>query len=227
MKVAFIEIGGCGGCALSFMRASSQLPDGWELVYHPLQLDVDELPEDIDLCIIGGAVCAQDQERIELLSHLRKKSKIIVAFGSCAAVGGVMRFFVRGGQEPKPWQSTHQPLGEFEQCDLSVVGCPPPPQSIGRLIKNLSNDKFNPFKRMSTIKRLHCYDLLDDIINTKLCMGCGLCEVSCPSLAIQMVDGIPEFIVEKCIRCGVCYARCPQVTKKWKKEEEENARSSV
>lgn len=37
-----------------------------------------------------------------------------------------------------------------------------------------------------------------------------------------MVDGVPEFIVEKCIRCGICYVRCPQIIKKWKKEEEED-----
>lgn len=226
MKVAFTEIGGCGGCSLSFLRASAQFPENLELVYHPLQLDVNKLPDDADIFFIGGAVCAQDQESIELLFSLREKSKIVVTFGSCAAVGGIMRFFVRGGQEPKPWQSTHLPLGQFITSDLSVIGCPPPYQYIGKLIYDLSDtkkDKFNPFKKMTTINHLSCFDLLDEVVNAKLCMSCGLCEVSCPSLAIQLVEGVPEFIVERCIRCGVCYTRCPQIIKKWRKGEEENA----
>ena len=79
---------------------------------------------------------------------------------------------------------------------------------------------------MTEISYVSCFNLLDEVINAKLCVGCGLCEVSCPTLAIQIIDGVPEFIVEKCIRCGVCYARCPQIIKKWKRQEEQNAKFS-
>jgi len=229
LKVAFTEIGGCGGCSLSFLRASAQFPENWELVYHPLQLDVSEFPDDVDILFAGGAVCAQDNESIDLLALLREKSKTVVAFGSCAAIGGIMRFFVRGRQKPKQWQATHLPLSQFIKCDLSVVGCPPPPQSIKKLISNLSalpKTRFDPFKKMTEISYVSCFNLLDEVINAKLCVGCGLCEVSCPTLAIQIIDGVPEFIVEKCIRCGVCYARCPQIIKKWKRQEEQNAKFS-
>ncbi len=159
---------------------------------------------------------------MELIASLREKVKTIVSFGSCAAVGGIMRFFIRGGQEPKPWQATHLPLGQFIAPDLSVVGCPPSPQTISRLISSLSDagkDIFNPYKKLTQKTRLSCFDLLDDVTNMQLCVGCRICEKVCPSLAIQIVDKLPEFIVERCIRCGVCYAHCPQLNKKWKKED--------
>lgn len=223
MKVAFTEIGGCGGCSLSFFRASPELTPNWDLAYHPLQLNTGKIPETAEVFFISGAICAQDGERVELLKRIRANAKTVIAFGSCAAVGGIMRFFVRGVREPRAWQSTHLPLGEFINCDLAALGCPPPPQSITRVLYRLSapkKDGVNPYAKLSKITHLSCFDLLDDIVNPKLCIGCGFCQASCPTLAIQIIDGVPEFIVERCIRCGLCYARCPQVIKKWKKEAE-------
>lgn len=41
------------------------------------------------------------------------------------------------------------------------------------------------------------------------CTSCNLCEEICPSLAIKMVEGRPEWIKEQCIHCVACINRCP------------------
>jgi Pyruvate/2-oxoacid:ferredoxin oxidoreductase delta subunit len=41
------------------------------------------------------------------------------------------------------------------------------------------------------------------------CTGCGTCERLCPSHAIEMVAGMPEWTLETCAFCLGCINRCP------------------
>ncbi len=43
---------------------------------------------------------------------------------------------------------------------------------------------------------------------TDACTSCGLCEEICPSEAIQLTSGKPEWIKEKCSHCTACINRC-------------------
>ena len=40
------------------------------------------------------------------------------------------------------------------------------------------------------------------IINSKKCIGCGICVQACPVDALEIVDGIVKVDQEKCIKCG-------------------------
>ncbi len=223
LKAGFYELGGCSGCTFSFIQNLENLKKhNLEIVYFPALIDITEIP-DMDILFISGAVCKEDKESVEKLLELRKKAKTIVAFGSCASVGGIMNFLIRGGQEPKPWQSRHFPLSEFIKVDRSVMGCPPGSLFISQLVNSLksSNNKFDLFKFITRFKRLSCFNLLDEVIIPGLCVGCGVCAISCPTKAIVLIDGLPEFKVEKCIRCGLCYIRCPQNLKKWRQSKNE------
>lgn len=44
-------------------------------------------------------------------------------------------------------------------------------------------------------------------INSEVCIGCGICESSCPFGSIEMVDGLPQ-IGESCTLCGACVESC-------------------
>lgn len=44
-------------------------------------------------------------------------------------------------------------------------------------------------------------------VNEDLCIGCGICESSCPFGAIEMADGLP-LIGESCTLCGACVESC-------------------
>jgi len=46
---------------------------------------------------------------------------------------------------------------------------------------------------------------------TNLCIGCGLCERSCPSHAIRLIENRPKWIKAKCTLCLRCLHHCPVV----------------
>ncbi len=46
------------------------------------------------------------------------------------------------------------------------------------------------------------------IFDHEKCLGCGVCEQSCPSKAIVMKEGKPEVDLRSCIRCFCCHELC-------------------
>jgi NAD-reducing hydrogenase small subunit len=57
-----------------------------ELVYSPV-VDMKEYPENVDLCLIEGAICNEDN--LELLHKVRQRTKVLVSFGDCAVTANV------------------------------------------------------------------------------------------------------------------------------------------
>lgn len=46
-------------------------------------------------------------------------------------------------------------------------------------------------------------------IDSKKCVGCGACIISCPTQAIVMLSGWISIVqAEKCIGCGKCVEIC-------------------
>lgn len=46
-------------------------------------------------------------------------------------------------------------------------------------------------------------------IDKNACIGCGVCEASCPVGAIKIVDGKAVVEESKCTECGACVGTCP------------------
>ncbi len=213
IKVVHVDIGGCEGCSVSFLRSLPLISDKCTAKTLYTVDSIDELFEnDVDIAFVSGSVCLNDEEVIETLKNIREKAKILAAFGSCASFGGVTRFS-RGGQEPKPSHRTFAPLNQVVEVEYSIPGCPPPPQTVNSFMIAYQRQIVTQlafFSKLSEFKKLSGFDLIDDIVLTGLCMGCGACEVSCPTGAIKLIERRPNLIVEKCIRCGTCYVRCPR-----------------
>ena len=86
----------CGGCCVSVLDVHEKLfvvTEHANLVFWPIALDVKysdvEAMEDgfIDVTLFNGAVRNSENEHIAKL--LRQKTKILVAYGSCAHMGGI------------------------------------------------------------------------------------------------------------------------------------------
>ena len=47
-------------------------------------------------------------------------------------------------------------------------------------------------------------------LDSKSCIGCGMCVRMCPPESLKMVNGRPVFKLNECIRCFCCQEHCPK-----------------
>ena len=156
IRLATVWLGGCAGCHMSFLDLDEfliDLADAVELVYSPV-VDVKEYPENVDLCLIEGAVCNEDN--LEILHKIRARTKVLVAFGDCAVTGNVpamrnqlglgnaenvlQRAYIESAQNnpsvPQADGIVPQllprvvPVQEVVQVEYFLPGCPPPAARI-------------------------------------------------------------------------------------------------
>ena len=95
-KIAFYWCASCGGCEESVVDLAEYILDvvaALDIVMWPVAMDfkkkdVQAMPDgSILVSLINGAVRTSEQE--EMAQLLRRKSKLIVAYGSCAHLGGI------------------------------------------------------------------------------------------------------------------------------------------
>jgi F420-non-reducing hydrogenase small subunit len=93
-KLALYWAASCGGCEIAVLGINDKIlkvAEAFDIVFWPVAVDAKvrsiEKMEDksIDLCLFNGAIRTSEQEYMARL--LRQKSKVLVAFGSCAHEG--------------------------------------------------------------------------------------------------------------------------------------------
>lgn len=160
-RVATAWLGGCSGCHMSFLDMDEFLFDFAklaDLVYSPL-VDPKEFPDDVDVCLLEGAIANQDN--VEIALEARRKSKVVVSFGDCAVTGNVTamrnplgdpmgiltRVYVdavdanpqipeREGIIPRLMPQV-LPVHHVIDVDMYVPGCPPDAARIQRAVMAL------------------------------------------------------------------------------------------
>jgi NAD-reducing hydrogenase small subunit len=160
LRVATVWLGGCSGCHMSFLDLDEFLIDvaaQIDLVFSPV-IDVKEYPENVDLCLVEGAVCNEDN--LEMIHKVRARTKVLVSFGDCAVTANVpairnqlglrndesvlQRAYVEGAQanagvpkEPGIVPALLErvlPVHEVVHVDYFLPGCPPPADRIKVLL---------------------------------------------------------------------------------------------
>jgi len=96
LKFGFYWAASCGGCEIAVLdvdEAILEVLDVAEVLFWPVAMDIKykdvEEMEDafMDVVFFNGAIRNEEQEHLAKL--LRKKTKYLVAFGSCAHTGGI------------------------------------------------------------------------------------------------------------------------------------------
>ena len=94
LKIGFYWAASCGGCEIAVLDINEKILEVVKLadiVFWPVAMDVkykdvEAMPDKyIDICFFNGSVRSEEQEHMAKL--LRRKSKTLVAFGSCAQEG--------------------------------------------------------------------------------------------------------------------------------------------
>ena len=129
-----------------------------ELVFSPV-MDIKEYPENVDVVLIEGAIANEDH--LELIHKIRRRSKVIVSFGDCAVTGNVTayrnplggaeevlkRAYLEGadiyaqipsepGIVPKLLDRV-MPVHEVVPVEVFLPGCPPPAPRIKALLEQV------------------------------------------------------------------------------------------
>lgn len=96
LKLALYWAAACGGCDVAVLDVHEKILDIagvadiflWPVATDHKYADVEKMaPGSIDVCLFNGAVRNSENEHMARL--LREKSKVMVAFGSCAVSGGI------------------------------------------------------------------------------------------------------------------------------------------
>jgi F420-non-reducing hydrogenase small subunit len=177
MAMTVVEdwLNACSGCEISILNIGDPLVDilpQLEFLHMTALVDhkffgqvgdgaVMEIPE-ADIGIVTGAV--RNEEHKHELEEIRKKTKFLIALGSCACYGGVPAqanmwtneevfekiFRNCASTEPSPdpddpsvpkWTPTCAALDEVVKVDISIPGCPPHPDWIAEALKALLEGK--------------------------------------------------------------------------------------
>ncbi|HSW41770.1 MAG TPA: NADP oxidoreductase [Patescibacteria group bacterium] len=157
-RVATVWLDGCSGCHMSLIDMDERILDIFErgdLVYGPL-VDVKEFPEDVDVCLVEGAVSSE--EDLHKIKTVRARTKTIVSFGDCAVTSnvpgmrnpiGVVPLLDRAYRENvtlNPQMPTDivprllpmaQPVHRVVKVDVFLPGCPPDADLIYTLLDDL------------------------------------------------------------------------------------------
>ena len=226
ITVGHVHMSGCTGCLVSladnYEGLLTILDKYADLVYCLTLADVRHIPE-MDVALVEGSVCLNDECSMEEILETREKAKIVVALGGCACYGNTTRF-CRGGQQNQPQHEAFLPIGDLIKVDVYIPACAPTPQQIRNVClmaylllkgndeqKALATAYLTPLMNLAAAGTEACgCDLMTEVINQGLCCGCGSCAAACTVRAITMQYGRPQIERDMCIKGGACYAQCPR-----------------
>jgi len=184
LKLGLYWAASCGGCEIAIVELREKILDldaAAEILFWPCAMDfkykdVEAMPDGhIDVCLFNGAIRTSENE--EMAHLLREKSKVLVAFGSCAHEGCIPglgnmfdresifnRVYLESPSTDNPEgiipQTTYQmpegevdipyfyntvkTLGQVEDVDYFVPGCPPQAPQIWAVIEAILGSNLPP-----------------------------------------------------------------------------------
>ncbi|MEM2020830.1 MAG: 4Fe-4S binding protein [Zestosphaera sp.] len=224
-KLAIVPLSSCDGCQYNLVNddfLSFLKEHGIEIAFWPL-VGVRDDSSNFDVALIEGSVVS-DRD-LELLRRARSKSKVLIAMGACALLGGVQSGVSEASSHPRFRLDISKPISHFVKVDYYIRGCPVLVNEVVSLLKQLIEGKLVKVgeKRFSYVERA-TFNIEDSLlkIDSSKCVVCGRCVEACSRVGakvlnytyrgIQTVISTPyqePFERAGCISCGLCTAYCP------------------
>lgn len=161
--VVFVGLASCFGCQINITNAEKHLLDVlgqidmryWQLI------SSDEMPEDIDVAVIEGAVTTHEAERT--VRRLRDLAKTVITIGACADTAGIpgMASVDYAGRQRSVYGSDvpaivaddayePRPVKDVIEVDFSVPCCPIDPYDFVATLQRALYGS-NVYKHTSTL----------------------------------------------------------------------------
>ena len=174
-KLATVWLGGCSGCHMSLLDIDERILDVVSLadiVKCPI-VDSKEFPQ-VDVALVEGSVTSD--EHLHELLHIRKSSKVLIAFGDCAVtanVTGMRNYFpkeevfnyayIQAVSNDKEGKTPNDPallklrdkvvpLQEVVTVDFVIPGCPPDADTIFYVLFEFLNDRLPNLSEAKKLK---------------------------------------------------------------------------
>lgn len=145
-KVAFFELSSCEGCQLQLLNNEATLLDFLALVeVVRFREGMTGGTDDYEIAFVEGSVTRRDEA--ERLMHIRKTTRVLVAFGSCACFGGVNQLKNRFSIDrvKKEVYGDHpietdvaRPIEAVVPVDLRIYGCPVKKEEVEKIVTHLA-----------------------------------------------------------------------------------------
>jgi F420-non-reducing hydrogenase small subunit len=136
ISLAVVSLSSCGGCSAALLDNQAELEkllDWARVLYCTMLMDQSELKE-VDVALIDGVIrVKEDQEKIK---EAREKSRFLVAWGTCAAFGGIpaiANLFELEDLIEASYGESRDPLGYYLSGNRGVQRCMYQAQEFGLL----------------------------------------------------------------------------------------------
>ena len=195
IKLAIFDLTDCEGCELQIINLKEKLLtlsdkveiSNWRMAQNKNQ------KESFDISLIEGSVITKHE--IDLIKKLRKKSKIIIAFGSCASIGGIPSIIGEKNERKKLFSKIYskkykpkgleaKPIDNYIKVDYYLNGCPVSISEIERILTSFLIGKLP--KAVTYPVCLECKFSENNclLVNDKICLG-PIIQGGCGAICIQ------------------------------------------
>ena len=199
IKVGFFSLTSCEGCQFALLDLGKEFLDLAELIDITKMRLIEETEmekkEKFDIAFVEGSQLLK--ENIKDLKDLRKRSKLLVAMGTCADTGGV--YALKKYHKGKKWDvkyvypKTHKTvfnnlaegLDEEVKIDYILPGCPAVAKEVARFIREITAGKDFKIEERPVCYECQLFRHVDCLLQKgEPCLGpvsLGGCDAVCPA----------------------------------------------
>jgi coenzyme F420-reducing hydrogenase gamma subunit len=226
VRLAVVPLSSCDGCQYNLLNEEFlDLLKGLnvKLVSWPL-LGLGDGAEMYDIALVEGSVMSSRD--LKTLLDARRKSRVLVAMGACALLGGVQAWSSNSiSRKLVSEAGFSRPINHYVKVDHYVRGCPVNVGEMIKLLKSLiSGDLIYVGSRRFNYVSRDSFKISGSLleIETSKCVVCGRCVEVCSLIGARALNYVFKGIQTNistpyqeslesagCVNCGLCFAYCP------------------